>query len=274
MLQSLNKLKLQVRAEIEILKMCLDKGKSTTMIQMIDKNKQRLEQDGKQLELLLKRLEEGNQLTLNEKDKLDTLKLNISKVLIQNEKIYNSDEQFKELISKVPRIKDDQSQNQSFQQSRKEESSIQLKTAIKTIQQTNQEQQQPQEVYQQYQIVRNNVDNLISEISNLNLRVDNHKHNDLQQQIDKLKLENAKMQANFKLLKQDNTELFFINNDIKKMIQQIEIDNEEIIKSINVLRDQNKPMSNAQSRLSNYYIPYDETKAQEADEIMNRLKQN
>ncbi|CAD8070552.1 unnamed protein product [Paramecium sonneborni] len=274
MLQSLSKLKLQVKAEIEILKMCLDKGKSTTMIQMIDKNKQRLEQDGKQLEFLLKRLEEGNQLTLNEKDKLDTLKLNISKVLIQNEKIYNSDEQFKELISKVPRIKDDQSQNQSFQQSRKDESSIQLKTAIKTIQQTNQEQQQPQEVYQQYQIVRNNVDNLISEISNLNLRVDNHKHNDLQQQIDKLKLENSKMQANFRLLKQDNTELFFINNDIKKMIQQIEIDNEEIIKSINVLREQSKPMSNPQSRLSNYYIPYDETKAQEADEIMNRLKQN
>ncbi|CAK56901.1 unnamed protein product (macronuclear) [Paramecium tetraurelia] len=274
MLQSLNKLKLQLRAEIEILKMCLDKGKSTTMVQMIDKNKQRLEQDGKQLELIIKRLEEGNQLTLNEKDKLDTLKLNISKVLIQNEKIYNSDEQFKDLISKVPRIKDDQSQNQSFQQSKKEESSIQIKSAIKTIQQTTQEQQQPQEVYQQYQIVRNNVDNLISEISNLNLRVDNHKHTDLQQQIDKLKLENAKMQANFKLLKQDNTELFFINNDIKKLIQQIEMDNEEIIKSMNILREQSKPMSNPQSRLSNYYIPYDETKAQEADEIMNRLKQN
>ncbi|CAD8170142.1 unnamed protein product [Paramecium octaurelia] len=274
MLQSLTRLKLQLKAEIEILKMCLDKGKSTTIIQMIDKNKQRLEQDGKQLEIIIKRLEEGNQLSLNEQDKLDTLKLNISKVLIQNEKIYNSDEQFKELISKVPRIKDDQSQNQSFQQSKKEDSSIQLKSAIKTIQQTNQVQQQPQEVYQQYQIVRNNVDNLISEISNLNLRVDNHKHNELQQQIDKLKLENAKMQANFKLLKQDNTELFFINNDIKKMIQQIEMDNEEIIKSINIFREQNKPMSNPQSRLSNYYIPYDETKAQEADEIMNRLKQN
>ncbi|CAK79028.1 unnamed protein product (macronuclear) [Paramecium tetraurelia] len=274
MLQSLTRLKLQLKAEIEILKMCLDKGKSTTIIQMIDKNKQRLEQDGKQLEIIIKRLEEGNQLSLNEQDKLDTLKLNISKVLIQNEKIYNSDEQFKELISKVPRIKEDQSQNQSFQQSKKEDSSIQLKSAIKTIQQTNQVQQQPQEVYQQYQIVRNNVDNLISEISNLNLRVDNHKHNELQQQIDKLKLENAKMQANFKLLKQDNTELFFINNDIKKMIQQIEMDNEEIIKSINIFREQSKPMSNPQSRLSNYYIPYDETKAQEADEIMNRLKQN
>lgn len=83
---------------------------------MIARNKERLSQEVKSLDQIIKVLESRGPLNVREQERLDSIKLNISKLLLQNEKIFSSEEQFKDIVGRVPKLSNQEHSFESMKQ--------------------------------------------------------------------------------------------------------------------------------------------------------------
>ncbi|KAM3132219.1 hypothetical protein pb186bvf_015679 [Paramecium bursaria] len=256
MLEQVNNLKVIVKQELEIIKLCLEDGPNDQLLQ----NKVKLEREIKQIDNILTKIQSKSGFTENDKDRLDLYKLNISKLLLQNEKLYQQDDKYRQILNKVPLEEKEQSlhsaptlgNSKAFKQS-----------SLKIIQ------SKPQDLYNRQ--VKSNIEQLMQEINELNLKVETHKHSDYQKQIDKLREENSRIRSDCKLLKQDNTELLHTNHEILQFMNQIEQDNQVIMQQLNQLKE-NQRVSTIGQSISNFFIPYDESKAQQAEQVLNKIK--
>lgn len=74
------------------------------MKDLIEKTILKLQEESSEIQNLFRDLKNTQIAGEGEKEKYDLIKIKASKLLIQNERIFNCNQQFKEIVQKVPRI--------------------------------------------------------------------------------------------------------------------------------------------------------------------------
>lgn len=272
----LTQLSLMLKTEQDILELCLQSAthqpihNHDQIVELIEATISKIKQELRNIDLMKVKANP-------DKDQQELLILRVNKILLQNERIFACNQQFKDVVKKVVRIysKDEEvvrfspplrgntstqfyvGQSQWDEMKTNKSSSLKSNIKYMSIQENDDNHlsrthksssilksnnnskyapQPHQPELHDFKVINQNMMDIKSDLQDLHHKTDTHQHIEYEDAIKKIQIDNAMMLAECHLIKNDNTELLHAQNDIKKRLDYVELDNNRLEQEINQMK--------------------------------------